>query len=691
MNGNGQASSARRRRSFRIPHSSFAVQLTAPPGLSYTTTAMPLLTVESLTKYYGTELILDSISFSFDHRERLGLIGANGSGKTTLCKILMGLEPYEDNSRLYFARGMTAGYLSQDVNFGAARTPWEVVMALYPQMREMEAQIAAAEARMAEAPAAEEREAAMEEHAHLLTEYEAAGGYEYERRAAAVLDGLGVPPAAFHRDLLSFSGGEQRRVALAQLLLTQPDLLLLDEPTNHLDLAGTEWLEGFLRGYPGAVIAISHDRWFLDAVAQRILELDCGKLAEYRGGYSDYVKQKEQRLLTYERTYERQQEELQRQLSFIRWALATQQEKKVKAAKSRLKLLDKVEWLDPPPAQRRQMSLRFKPRARGGDEILELTHLTKGYGAKALFGDVNLLIRRGERVGVVGPNGCGKTTLLRVALGLERPTSGHARLGASVQVGYHRQEEFDLNPQARVYDEFKTVVPEGEEGEIRSLLARFLFVGDDILQRVGDLSGGEQSRLSLAKLVMTQPTLLVLDEPTNHLDLDSRSALEAALRDYEGTVLVVSHDRYLLDNVVSRLLVFEGGGTRVYGGNYSAYLAARRAERERRELLAAEQREAVKQERFQQERRTRKEKKRRAAAGQAEPGEALPPISELEERARELERRLARITSLLGDPDTYSLAARVDALNLEHTRLSAELAQVYDLWERADRARGGSP
>lgn len=643
---------------------------------------MPLITVNNLTKYYGTNLVLDRISFAIDHRERLGLIGANGTGKTTLCRILMGEEPYEDDSQINIARGASIGYLSQDVDFGRLRTPWEVVMAIYPEMRRMEAEIKALEQRMAE-PLGDAEERVLEEHARLLAEYEAAGGYEYERRAATVLTGLGVPVADFHRDLPSFSGGEQRRVALGQLLLTEPDLLLLDEPTNHLDITGTEWLEGYLQNYPGAVVAISHDRRFLDAIAQRILELEYRGLYEYKGGYSDYLKQKEERLFTYERRYERQQEELKRQLSFIRWALGTQQEKRVKAAKSRMKLLDKMEWLDPPLSQRRKMNLRFRPRVRGGDEILELKHVGKRYGEKRLFAGVNLFVRRGQRVGIVGPNGCGKTTLLRIALGLEQPTEGEARLGRSVAVGYHRQDEFGLDAGNRVFDEFRGVMPDASEGEVRNLLARFLFVEEEVFKRVGDLSGGEQSRLSLAKLIMTQPTALVLDEPTNHLDIDSRNSLEAALKEYEGTIIVVSHDRYFLDNVVQRVLVLHEGVGIVHEGDYSSFVAHRKEKEAEAERIAAELREAEKQQRLEREREARKAKKAQKRSERAPTGQELPLAGELEERAHYLERQLAKIRDILGQPETYAAPQRVQALNAEYEKLSAELEDVYHTWERA--------
>lgn len=638
---------------------------------------MPLITVDNLTKYYGTELILDHVSFSIDHRERLGFIGANGTGKTTLCRILLGREPYEDDAQIHIARGSTIGYLAQEVDQDLSITPWDMVMSVHERLRKQERDIAALTERMSEDLPYDDLHRVMDQHASMLADFEASGGHEYEQEAARVLTRVGVPESDFHRPLASFSGGEQRRAGLARLLLQKPDLLLLDEPTNHLDVEAIEWLEQYLKSYNGAVVAISHDRRFLDAIAGRILELEACDLSEYKGGYSDYLKQKEERLLTYERTYERQQQELKKQLAFIRWALGTQQEKRVRAAKSRLKLIAKQDYLDPPVGQRRKMNLRFQPHFRGGDEILHLQNVGKSYEHKQLFSGLNLFVRRHERVGIVGPNGSGKTTLLRIALGMEEPTEGTARLGTSVQVGYYRQEQFELESARTVMEEFATVVPDAEPGELRSLLARFLFVEEDVYKRVGDLSGGEKSRLSLAKLVMTRPTLLVLDEPTNHLDIDSCNALENALREYAGTIIVVSHDRYFLDAVVNRLVLLHDGQATVHEGNYGSYAARLQALREEEERLAQEQQEAAKRE------RQRQEKLARQAKRAASPGLSLPSPEDLEAQIQDLEQRLSRIETLLADPDTYSTPQRVMALSAEHDKLAKQLEEAYELWHQA--------
>ena len=636
---------------------------------------MPLLTIKNLTKYYGTEMILDHVGLSVDERDRLGMIGANGTGKTTLCRILLGQESYEEDSEIHITRGATVGYLSQDIAYGDATTPWEMALQAFEQLRRREQKIAALTEQMSHVDG-DELHRLLDEHARLLTQFEASGGYEYEHRAAGVLTRVGVPEVDFHRPLGSFSGGEQRRAALARLLLEAPDLLLLDEPTNHLDVEGIEWLEQYLNGYPGAVVAISHDRRFLDRVANRIIEVEASDLTEYRGGYTDYMRQKEERLLVYERTYGRQQQELKKQLAFIRWALGTQQEKRVRAAKSRLKLVAKTDYLDPPLNQRRKMSIRFQPRVRGGEEVLVFSGVGMHYGDKQLFSGLDLFIRRGDRVGVVGPNGCGKSTLLKIALGLEDASEGKTRLGPSVQVGYHRQQEFGLDPANNVLQEFGTVLPDADPQELRSLLARFLFVEDDVFKCVGDLSGGEQSRLSLAKLVMTAPTFMVLDEPTNHLDIDSCNALENALREYTGTIMVVSHDRYFLDGVVNRLVVFHEDTVQVHEGNYASWTGREETKRAAAEAVLREQQELDRQERIRQEKLVRKAKKEREASG----APALVSPEELETQIHALEGQIARLETILADPATYDTPAHVAALTAEHAKLSTELAAAYDLW-----------
>jgi ATP-binding cassette subfamily F protein 3 len=642
---------------------------------------MPVLVADRITKYYEADLILDAVSLTIDERDRIGLIGANGTGKTTLCRALL-RELELDEGEVRLAQGATVGYLAQEAGFPEGQTLWEMAMGCFPALREMERRLRECEEQMAHA-AADSMEPLLERHERIRAEYERAGGYEYQVRAATVLTGLGFAQADFGRELATFSGGEKSRAALATLLLRSPDLLLLDEPTNHLDIQGTEWLEEYLCGYGGAVVVISHDRRFLNQTVRRMLEIEDHQLVEYTGGYDDYVRQKEERLLNYHRRYEKQQRERERQLAFVRWALGTCQEKRVRAAKSRLKLLDKVEWLDPPASERRKVNLRFTPRIRGGDEVLELSGVTVGYPGVPLLRGLDLFLRRGDRLGVVGPNGCGKTTLLKVLLHELAPLAGRVRLGTSVEPAYYAQERPAVTTANTVLTEFGEVVRDATPGELRHLLARFLFVEDDVFKPVAALSGGEQSRLALAKLIMARPSFLILDEPTNHLDIDSREALEHALQQYTGTILVVSHDRYFLDAVVNQVLVIEEDAAHLHPGNYTAYREALREREEAQAQAEAAAREAGRQERLRQEKLARRE---RGQPGSAAAPRKLSPwqrerlTREVEQRVEEIEARVSKIQALLQDPEVCADAPRVRALSVEYERREQERHEAYEAW-----------
>ncbi len=641
---------------------------------------MPLLVLDGVTKYYGAELILDGVSLAIDRRERLGLIGANGTGKTTLLRIAAG-ELSPDEGQVVAARGASIAYLSQDPELDGTDTLWTDVMSLYTDLQGLEDRLNRLAVQM-EQPQVRRDEDRMQqlltEHAELHHRFETAGGYEYETTAKKVLSGLGLGEDHWHRSPASFSGGEKSRAALAKLLLSEPDLLLLDEPTNHLDIQGLEWLEEYLRSFPGAILVVAHDRSFLDRTTQRIVELEHHQLEEYRGNYSAYLKQKEQRLLTWQRTYERQQQDLQRQREIIRFLLGTGNEKRIRQARSREKLLEHIDVIDPPPAQRKKMQIAFTPRIRGGNEILDFVGVAKSFGGRSLFEDATFHIRRGQRVGLIGPNGSGKTTLLRIALGLERATAGRAALGRSVVVGYLEQEPTGLTDENQVIEELRELLPQFTAGEVRSLLARFLFFGDDVFKRVGDLSGGEKSRLLLAKLILQGPTFLVLDEPTNHLDIPSRQAVENALLQYQGTLLLVSHDRYLLDKVCRRLLILGDGRVRVHEGNFSHWRRWLRQQAEQ----AALQAEAERLTRAAAQREAQRRARRRKRPGEsAVRGPAANP-EELEQRVQDLERKIAlieqRLQTAAGADPRY-----VRGLSMQHALLSQQLTETLTRWEQA--------
>ncbi len=535
---------------------------------------MSLLVVTDVEKSFGADTLLAEVNLRLEWGRRLGLIGRNGCGKTTLLRILAGqCEP--DRGTVSYTKGIRFGYLRQEqmVEHGwtvieEAEDAFAPVRAMDDRLRELEAEMAAVGEDHLLAPV-------LEEYGLLHDRFEAMGGYDSLRDIPQVLRRLGFAEGDLAKPTARLSGGEKTRLALAKLLLSAPDILLLDEPTNHLDLAATEWLEDFLRGFGGALILVSHDRYFLDRVVTMIAELENSRLTTYNGNYSAYAVQRDERRARQTEQFEREQAEIKRLEEFFeKWKNTPT---KRKQAQMRLRWAERIREnaTERVTGEGRSMRAAVKPTLRSGDETVIIDHLTKTIGERVLFQDVSALIRRGQRVGIVGPNGAGKTTLVRILLGLERATSGYARFGANVTVGYFAQEASDLDTESTVLENLLEVA-EMTPGEARNYLGRFLFSGDDVFRSVHDLSGGEKNKLSLARLTYLRPNLLVLDEPTNHLDIDSRRALTEMLTAYQGTMLVVSHDRYLLDQVTTHTLHIENGAARMLDGGYSACEEARR-------------------------------------------------------------------------------------------------------------------
>ncbi|NUQ01179.1 MAG: ABC-F family ATP-binding cassette domain-containing protein, partial [Armatimonadetes bacterium] len=538
---------------------------------------MPLLEGREIRRYFGPRTVLDGVSLVLERGERLGLVGANGSGKTTLCRLILQFDEPDEGS-ITLAAGARVGYLSQDPELLLTHSVLEEAMTGFEQLRQLEAEFGAASEAIGDPYLVDdphELERRLAHQSHLLAELEAAGGFDYEQRMLATLGALGFGPGDLHRPVGQLSGGEKSRLALAKLLMMGCDLLLLDEPTNHLDIRMTEWLEGFLRTFPGGAIIVSHDRWFLDNVCHKIGELEAGALTLYHfgegeaklpppddpefqeseegsshyGAYTHFVRVKAQRREAEWKAYATQQKELRRQEEWIRWKLNLRRQSHVAAARSRQKMLDKIERVERPADDLPVVTLNFEPRSRGPNDIAELRDLTFGYGRKPLFENLNLFVRRLQRVGIVGPNGCGKSSLLKLLLEELEPTEGVARLGATAEVGYYHQEHRDLDLESTPLEEIRKVVPDMPAPQIRGFLSRFLFFGDQVFRRVGSFSGGERSRLVLAKLIIARPNVLLLDEPTNHLDIPSREVLEEALRQFQGTIITVSHDRWFLDRI----------------------------------------------------------------------------------------------------------------------------------------------
>ncbi len=530
---------------------------------------MPLLSATGLTKTFGDVTVLAGVSLTLEPGEKAGLVGRNGAGKTTLLRLLAGLD-VPDRGTAVLRAGAVAGYLAQLPDVPLDYTLWDEALEAFAVLRDVERKLAAAESRMAspEIHGDDARlRAALEEYGRLRERFERAGGFGYEAEARRTLAGLGFREDQYRQPLASMSGGQRSRAALARLLLSGPDLLLLDEPTNHLDLEALEWLQAFLQSYHGALLLVSHDRYLLDAVTSRTLDLEDGRLEEYPGHYSLYVTEREARRVRQQEAFERQQEEIEVLKAYIRRYHAGQKSRQAKSREKRLARITPVEA----PRTARALTFRLDAPRRGPQTVVRLRNVTKRYGTTPVLRHVAVEIHRGEKVGLIGPNGTGKTTLLRIIAGLEPPTSGVVEVGAGVRIGYFAQHAEDtLDATRSVLDEVLGARPLGPE-QVRTVLGRFLFSGEAVYKKIAQLSGGERRRVALAKMVLDRPNLLLLDEPTTHLDLPSLEMLESALRAFAGAMILVSHDRYLLDHVAGRLLILTDGEVVDVPGPYHSY------------------------------------------------------------------------------------------------------------------------
>jgi len=527
---------------------------------------MGVLKVEGISKSFGIEQLFSKVSFELRQGEKVGLIGANGTGKTTLLRCLMGLEPY-DTGIVKLPQGDTIGYVKQQAEVGG-RTLYQELMQAYQDILELKEKMTGLESAIAAEKDQDVLAGVMREYGRAVEQFENGGGYEYENKIRRVANGLGFSPQDLERDVAIFSGGQKTRVGLAKALVRNPDFLFLDEPTNHLDIGMVEWLEGFLAEYSGGVLVISHDRYFLDKVVDRVIELERGQLSAYRGNYSTYLEQKALRLMSQQAAYEKQQAYIAKTQAFIdRYRAGI----KAKQARGRESQLGRLERLTAPP-ESTGFSLRFTTDVECADRVAELADVTAAYEGQAVFSKLSLLIRRGERVALLGPNGAGKSTVLKLLTGSISPVQGAVKIGKRVRVGYFSQEHEDLTLTWRVIDEIMGQFGFGEE-RARNYLGAFLFIGDDVFKLVGELSGGEKARLVLLKLMLDGANFLVLDEPTNHLDIEAKEAVEEAILAYPGTFLLVSHDRYFLDKIADRVVELEQGRLVDYAGNYSYYYA----------------------------------------------------------------------------------------------------------------------
>jgi ATP-binding cassette subfamily F protein 3 len=658
---------------------------------------MSILTATNLYKAYDPQEIFWDVDLSIAHGEKIALVGPNGAGKTTLLRILIGLEEPTEG-RVARMGKINIGYLPQDSDQvedqGALleRTPWQLCTAIYADLIEMQARLRALEARLGDGD-----EAVLEQYGRLLERFEHAGGYEYEVEIRTVLSGLGIDELHAHRRLDQLSGGQRTRALLGMLLLERPNILVLDEPTNHLDLDAIEWLETYLKTWPEAVLVVSHDRYFMDRVAEKMWDMEFGQVEVYSGNYSAYVLQREERIARRLKEWKAQQAYIAKTEEFIRRFKAGQRSKEARGRETRLARMKRLER----PQRAHTISLRLEGEHRSGELVIETTDLVVGYD-RPLVRVPDLQLRRLQRAALIGPNGSGKTTLVRTILGQLAPLAGEARLGASLRIGYLAQTRESLNPDSRVIDEIEraqhqqwvetvraqerraqglqaqgmrakeTRAREMREGEMRDFMARYLFTGDDVYKQISDLSGGEQVRVALAKLTLSGPNFLVLDEPTNQLDIASQEIMEAVLREYVGTVLFVSHDRYLIDALATQVWVIEGDEMRVYAGDYQQYLVRRAREQE-----AARERAAKEQERARQEAARAEERRRRLHRGAEARG---PTLEEVEDQIHELEARLQQLGAELSEASAAQEFDRVRDLGVEYQRFEAELEELMVEW-----------
>ncbi len=536
-----------------------------------------ILSCSHISKAFPTGVVLDDISFHIEDYEKAAIVGINGAGKTTLLRIIVGeMEP--DSGQAVLAKGKTLGYLAQYQDLTSRRSIYDELLEVKRPVIEMEERIRSLEQQMKHVTG-EELEQMLETYTRLTHEFELAEGYSYRSEIVGVLKGLGFTEEDFPREISTLSGGQKTRVSLGKLLLSRPDIILLDEPTNHLDMSSIAWLENYLLNYKGAVIIVAHDRYFLDKIATKIIELENGRSTVYLGNYTAYSQKKALVREAQMKAYLNQQQEIRHQEEVIRKLRSFNREKSIKRAESREKMLSRIDVLDKPAEINDEMDLRLEPDTVSGEDVLTIRNLSKSFGSNHLFSDVDIDIRRGERVAIIGDNGTGKTTLLKIINQLLPADAGEITLGSRVSIAYYDQDYQVLHMEKTLFDELQDAYPEMNNTKVRSILAAFLFTGDDVFKRIGDLSGGERGRVSLAKLMLAPANFLILDEPTNHLDITSKEILEDALNHYTGTVLYVSHDRYFINRTATRILELAGEQFINYIGNYDYYL-------EKRDLMA---------------------------------------------------------------------------------------------------------
>lgn len=634
---------------------------------------MIVLSCNNLNKSFGIDSILENVNFTVNEYDKIGIIGVNGTGKTTLFKIISGIYGY-DSGDIYTSKDCEIGYLEQNTNFHSENTILEEVLEVFKDVIEMEKYLRDLEHKISEESSntnSTTLEKLMNEYSNKLESFSDMNGYGYKSEAKGVLKGLGFSDEDMDKPISILSGGEKTRVLLGKLLLKKPTLLLLDEPTNHLDSEAIEWLEVFLKQYKGTVILISHDRYFLDQVVNRIFEIHNKKLKTYNGNYSDFIKasaiEKELEL----KKFEDQQKDIKKQEESIERLKAFGREKHLKRARSKEKALAKVDVLDKPEAYRKKAKIEFNPSVTSGNDVLQLRDISMGYGERILFKDLNLDIYRGEKVALIGANGIGKSTLFKIIMNEITPLSGDIKFGTNVNVSYFHQEQKTLNLDNTIIDEIWEDNKQLTQTSLRTMLGAFLFEGEEVFKKISTLSGGERARVAILKLILSNANLLLLDEPTNHLDIDSKEVLEEALSSYTGTIFTISHDRYFLNTVVDKVLVLDENGITEYLGNYDYYIEKKKQVQEMNtvEVIEEKTKTQLKEEKRKEREQREAEKKNRVKR------------QNIEKEIEETEAKIEEMDVLLCQEEVYSNPEKSKDVSLQKASLEEKLSALYEEWE----------
>ena len=634
-----------------------------------------ILSCQGISKSFGEKVILEDASFHIEEREKAALIGNNGAGKTTLLRIIMN-ELHADSGQVVLMKDKQIGYLAQYQDVQGHRTVYEELLSTKQYIIDMEERMRSMELEMKHA-SGEELDRLMNSYTRLTHEFELENGYAYKSELMGVLNGLGFAEEDFNKQVATLSGGQKTRVALGKLLISKPDILLLDEPTNHLDMESIAWLETYLLNYPGAVFIVSHDRYFLDKVVTKVVEIEAGHVRMYSGNYSAYAEKKAQLRDAQYKAYLNQQRDIKHQEAVIVKLKSFNREKSIKRAESREKMLNKIQRIEKPLEVQSQMRLSLEPRVVSGNDVLTVEELAKSFPQQKLFSNISFQIKRGERVALIGNNGTGKTTMLKILNGLLDADAGSFSLGAKVQIGYYDQEHHVLHAEKTIFQEISDTYPTLTETEIRNMLAAFLFTGDDVFKEISALSGGERGRVSLAKLMLSEANFLILDEPTNHLDIASKEILEEALNSYTGTVLYVSHDRYFINQTATRILDLTNQSVVNYIGDYDYYLEKKEELTEKYAPSAAETSVESKEEALSEGKLTWQQQKEEQARKRKQENE----LKKVEKRIEELETRDKEIDDTLVLPDVCTNVGRCAELSREKDKIQQELEELYEKWE----------